>query len=142
MGYDVWSEGQELGAYRLSCRESPKYRLGEWRVLDDEQGAPASSLILYRLDADSAGIGSIATAPAERRRGRAAGLIAGVLESLDRQGVKHVFLFSDIAPRYYERFGFEALPVEHQRKPGSVCMVRSRFKERLLGPAFQPPAYF
>jgi predicted N-acetyltransferase YhbS len=143
MGADVWGRGMALDAYLASCRDSPKYRLGEWRVLEDERGVLLSSLILYREPEDGAGIGSIATAPTERRRGRAERLIAGVLEELDRQGARRVFLYSDIAPRYYERFGFAALPAEHQHHPGSVCMVRTRSLAALLGaPGFRPPAYF
>jgi N-acetylglutamate synthase-like GNAT family acetyltransferase len=143
MGADVWGRGLTLDAYLAACRDSPKYRLGEWRVLEDERGALVSSLIVYRASDGSAGIGSIATAPDERRRGRATRLIADVLASLDAGGVSRVFLYSDIAPRCYERFGFAALPSEHQSRPGSVCMVRGpAVGELLREPGFRPPSYF
>jgi predicted N-acetyltransferase YhbS len=91
---------------------------------------------------DDAGIGSIAVAPENRGRGLATRLIRGVLKRLDRRGFKRVFLFSDIAARFYEPFGFKPLPARHQKRPGSVCMVRARSTRRLLAPGFTPPDYF
>jgi len=148
MGYDAWGGPRTVADYLASCAESAKYREGEWRVLDDD-GRLLSSLIVYRLEAPPAraasGLGSIATPPLERGRGRASALIAGVLKTLDERGDDAVFLYSDIDPRFYERFGFRALPAALQRYPRSVCMLRARpeLRESLPGSAsFRAPDYF
>ena len=143
MGFDVWGQGQNPDQYMEACRHSSKYKRGEWQILETERGALKSSLIIYRLSQDVAGIGSIATVIAERRKGHASRLIESVLRSLDRHGIRHVFLFADIAPQFYERFGFAVLPAEYQHHPGSSCMVRTGSLEDLLrNPVFQPPSYF
>ena len=143
MGHDAWGNGEPVPKYLASCRESPKYKRGEWFLLDHHEHGPISSLILYRLSPDSAGIGSIATAPHKRKQGFAAHLIQSVVSFLDLQGTRAVFLFSDIAPRFYERFGFKPLPPEHQKHPGRVCMMRARSGSVFLNePGFRPPDYF
>lgn len=142
MGYDAWSNGERHDAYLKACRLTPKYRTGEWWVLEDRDGFLASSLLLHRFS-DGAGIGSIATEPVRRRKGMAASLIRGVLCALDREGVERVYLYSDIEPKYYEQFGFKALPTAFQQKPGSVCMLRTKdFAGAISRPGFSPPPYF
>jgi predicted N-acetyltransferase YhbS len=143
MGYDAWGEGRSLAAYSAACAASDKYRSGEWRVLE-AGGVLLSSLLLHRLPPEpagaAAGLGSIATPPELRRRGHAARLIAGALAELDARGVAVVYLHSDIAPRYYERFGFRALPARFQRAPTSVCMVRGGRPDS--ADSYRAPAYF
>jgi ribosomal protein S18 acetylase RimI-like enzyme len=123
MGYDAWGDSRPLADYLRDCAASPKYRRGVWHVLDGGTRL-LSALIVYELGPGAAGIGSLATPPEERRRGRASALIAGVLKLLDARGVGAVYLYSDIAPRFYERFGFRALPAALQRYPGRVGMIR------------------
>jgi N-acetylglutamate synthase-like GNAT family acetyltransferase len=142
MGYDVWGGGDSLDVYLEWCRASPKYRKGEWFVLEQPDGKVVSALLAHRFP-QGAGIGSIATDPARRKNGCASQLIEGVLNVIAKRGVEHVFLYSDIAPKFYERFGFTSLPAEHQYHPPSTCMVRTRSLQALLAqPGFTPPPYF
>jgi predicted N-acetyltransferase YhbS len=142
MGKDAWGKGEKESEYLASCRNSSKYKEGEWFLLEDQQHS-VSSLIVYSLSRKTAGIGSIATAPEQRGKGRAARLIENVVGTLDGRGMKAIFLFSDIAPRYYERFGFAALPPEYQKHPGSVCMIRAQSGEAYLKDSeFRLPDYF
>ena len=139
MGYETWSDGKNEAQFLAECRASPKYRRGQWRVLT-EGGALLSSLITYRFSARTMGIGSIATPPSLRHRGYASRLISGVVSELERhENARTIFLFSDIAPAFYRRFGFAALSAELQKSPGSVCMVRSPATKKRLP---RPPKYF
>lgn len=142
MGFDAWGQGQRQEDYLKGCRLSAKYRSGSWRVLEDRDQFLASALLVHALS-DGAGIGSIATEPVRRRRGSAAALIRGVLCELDRSGVERVYLHADIAPEYYERFGFRRLPDAFQSRPGSACMLRAPDPEAAISrPGFAPPPYF
>lgn len=143
MGFDAWGEGQAENVYLEQCRASPKYKRGRWYVLEDERGELLSSLITYKLGPGTAGIGSIATPPALRKRGLAARLIKDVLALLTREGAKTVFLFSDIAPEFYESLGFRKLPASLQRYPKSACMAWGVSAAEIVNaPGFTPPAYF
>ncbi len=143
LGRDVWGAGLSAAEYQAACAKSKKYRTGEWRVLE-RGGVLLSALIVHPLRAEpagaAAGLGSIATAPEMRRRGCAAGLIRGVLAELDARGVAVVYLHSDIAPAYYRRFGFRALPARLQRSARSTCMVRGG--PRRFPRGFRAPGYF
>ncbi|MBI3016721.1 MAG: GNAT family N-acetyltransferase, partial [Deltaproteobacteria bacterium] len=75
MGIDVWSDGNTKAEYLFECRNSPKYKKGEWFVLVDSQDNPVSSLITYTLTEKTIGIGSIATPQSLRKRGYASELI-------------------------------------------------------------------
>jgi N-acetylglutamate synthase-like GNAT family acetyltransferase len=141
MGRDAWGKGKTVQAYLVSCRHSPKYKRGQWYALEDAERGLVSSLIVYRLSSGVAGIGSIATARKSRGNGLASRLIGDILKRLDRRGTRRVFLFADISPRFYERFGFAALPPEYQKHPGSVCMLRERSAGGRLK-AVWPPDYF
>ena len=143
MGFDIWGEGQPEGVYLAQCHASPKYRTGRWYVLEDDRGALVSSLVTYVIGSGAAGIGSIAVPPALRKRGLATGLINDMLALLTLEGVKTVFLFSDIAPEFYEKLGFHKLPAGLQRYPKSACMVwGTPVPEIINAPGFTPPAYF
>jgi ribosomal protein S18 acetylase RimI-like enzyme len=143
MGYDVWGDGRPQSPYLEQCYGSQKYKRGQWYVLADSRGNPLSSLITYKLEPNVSGIGSIATPPEMRKRGLASRLISDVLELLKRDGVKTVFLFSDISPEFYEKFGFIRLPKELQRYPDSTCMVWGMpLTEIVSTPNFSAPLYF
>jgi ribosomal protein S18 acetylase RimI-like enzyme len=141
MGFDAWGDGRPLEAYLDGCRRSLKYRKGRWYVLADPRGRLRSSLIRYELADGICGIGSIATPPSFRGQGHASRLVALALEKFAAEGFPAAFLFSDIGASFYERFGFLALPKPHQRREGSLCMVRG-MDIAALGPGFQPPDYF
>lgn len=149
MGYDAWGEGLALDAYLAGCRASPKYAAGTWWVLEGADGVLLSSLLAHEIalpsGAPAVGLGSIATPPERRGRGHASRLITAFLRAREESHATEVFfLFSDIAPAFYERFGFAAL-MPCPGKPGSILMARAdREKiERLLSdPRFAVPGYF
>ncbi len=142
MGFDAWADGKCFESYLAECAASPKYARGRWLVLAAGDQL-LSSLIVYNLDACAAGLGSIATAPERRRHGHASRLVALAVDAIEAVGKTRIFLFADIAPEFYEKLGFVALPQRFQRKPGSRCMVRAGDLDALLAdPAFDPPEYF
>lgn len=143
MGFDAWSEGKSEKQYLGACQSSSKYRKGQWYVLAHEKRL-LSSLVLYQLPRNAVGIGSIATPPEFRRRGYASQLISGIVSTLEASKTRRpIFLFADIAPEFYGRFGFVPLPIRYQTRPGSICMVHSANLEQLLkDPGFVLPSYF
>jgi predicted N-acetyltransferase YhbS len=142
MGFDVWAEGPEAD-YLVGCRTSSKYARGTWYVLENESGKLVSSLIVYQLSPGQFGIGSIATPVALRKQGYASVLIAKVLAQLDLISTKTiVFLYSDIEPQFYERFGFVQLPAEAQRYKTTTCMVRCENPGGPFADQSATPEYF
>ncbi len=149
MGYDAWGEGLGLEAYLAACRASPKYAAGKWWVSVDGDGVPLSSLLAHEIALPSGppavGLGSIATPPELRGRGHASRLISAFLRAREASHRTEVFfLFSDIAPAFYERSGFAAL-MPCPGKPGSILMARAeakRLSSLLSDPAFTVPGYF
>lgn len=147
MGYDVWKRDDSQAAYLEGCRNSQKYKRGRWFVLVDNEDKAISSLIVYKLtfnlEPDAAGIGSIATPIELRKRGLASLLIGKVLAILTQEGVSRVFLFSDIAPEFYEKREFKKLPAQHQKYTDSVCMAWNKDPEYITNETdFVPPTYF
>ena len=143
MGFDTWGDGQPLEVYLDGCRSSPKYQQGSWYVLKNEHGVICSSLIRYRLGERTCGIGSIATPPQLRKKGFASALVAAALKQFEGEGFQRVFLFSDIDPKFYERFGFIPLPLRFQHYKDSVCMILGASEEQIeRSPDFVPPKYF
>lgn len=143
MGFDVWSDNATVEEYLNSCRDSKKYSQGRWMILEKD-GALLSSLIIYDLNREWAGIGSIATPKYIRRQGFAAELISGVIKQLQSSSeLSTVFLFSDINPVYYNRFGFAALESKYQSYSDSVLMGLSFTKTPAWAAEdFTPPTYF
>jgi N-acetylglutamate synthase-like GNAT family acetyltransferase len=143
MGFDVWGEEQPIEVYLDECRRSTKYQRGCWYVLVDGNGTIFSSLIRYSLATDACGIGSIATPPFLRNKGHASRLITYVLNLFESEGIQKTFLFSDIDSKFYEKFGFFALPRPYQHYESAVCMVRGiKTKDIEQDSRFQPPKYF
>ena len=77
------------------------------------------------------GIGAVFTPPEHRRQGHAAALIEHIVEAARANGAAMAMLFSEIAPRYYERLGFSMVPMQQALvgvpwKPGApAVLVRS-----------------
>ena len=76
----------------------------------------------FSLPEKCAGIGSVATGQKYRKRGYGALLIANILALLKEQNITAVYLFSDIAPQYYQQFGFELISGQ-QPYNDTHCMV-------------------
>ncbi len=143
MGFDVWSENLSEEEYLLSCRESKKYQSGTWYVLEKE-GEIVSSLIVYSLESDNYGIGSIATSPIHRNQGFASELIRDVIQQLEtKKNSTSVFLYSDIDSNFYRKFDFIELPKEFQRYTSSKCMIRPSSNISLVeSKSINVPNYF
>lgn len=141
MGFDVWADGESLESYLDGCRTSPKYRNGEWFVLE-KNGSLLSSLLLHSFENNIYGVGSIATATNQRKNGYASVLIENVLRNLQtNRNSKITYLYSDINPEFYERFGFKILPQSLQKYKTTTCMVRFTDSEIDFG-KLNPPTYF
>ena len=138
MGFDVWSGGSDREEYLESCRNSRKYQGGEWLVIEKEQKL-LCSLLVHRFDEGRYGIGSIATVPEKRKKGYASVLITRAIERLEKEGAISIYLYSDINPKFYEKFGFVALSDEQQKYPDSICMIKTQDLSRLVS---EPPKYF
>ncbi len=152
LGFDKWGEQRTEAEHLDICRNSPKYKRGTWYVLEDEDQQIVCTAIIYPLDIglsefSTIGIGSLATKPSERRKGHAAQLLNQLVQMHQDKSEKSAFvLWSDIDPRYYERFGFEALPASFQKKETSTVMLRppshTTLRDLVSDTAFIPPTYF
>lgn len=136
MGFDVWGDGLSRGDYLLNCRNSSKYKLGTWYLLEKER-KPVASLIVYSghfgLAENCYGIGSVATSPEERGKGFASFLIQAVTEELlYRDNGEVVFLHSDIGIEFYQKLGYVLIPP-------SNCLYRKSTQVKYDGPV---PEYF
>ena len=142
MGFDAWGDEYTGPDYLKACGESAKYIKGIWYVLEQNY-LPISSLIVYvkqfSLPDKCAGIGSIATVPGYRKRGYGALLIKNVIQLLKEQDIDAIYLFSDIAPHYYQKFGFELICAE-QPYEDTHCMVLAFDNVEKLSD--QTPGYF
>jgi N-acetylglutamate synthase-like GNAT family acetyltransferase len=142
MGFDTWGDGAKLADYLECCRNSPKYRHGQWFVLE-RNGDLVSSLLVHSFGDDVFGIGSIATNPAQRNSGFASVLIERVLEYLQKhRGSRVTYLYSDINPKFYEGFGFVCLPSGLQKYSTTTCMVRFAKEFQADLHKLKPPTYF
>jgi ribosomal protein S18 acetylase RimI-like enzyme len=142
MGFDTWSDGRPEADYLEACQASPKYKRGTWYVLDADSQL-LSSLIVYQLSPERLGIGSIATPKSLRKKGYASKLLSKVISQLEEQYPGAViFLYSEISPEFYERFGFQRLPPALQRYEEAVCMVRGRAIQSFGTDRSITPEYF
>jgi predicted acetyltransferase len=126
MGFDVWGEGITKEDYLLTCETTPKYKKGHWYVLVSDCTI-VSSLIIYKsphfnLPEGYVGIGSIATPKEKRKNGYASQLIEKTIRMLKQHNTTGIYLFSDIDPKFYEKFGFK-LTEEFNPKQEDHCML-------------------
>jgi hypothetical protein len=142
MGYDAWSGGSTKRDYLNLCKNSPKYKKGQWYVLKDGDQL-LSSLIIYRLEENVFGLGSISTPIFLRKKGYASKLISRIIELLENDlNASAMFLYSDIESKFYEKFDFEKLPQIHQRYKETSCMVRVQDLNEFLNSGMKLPEYF
>ncbi len=142
MGYDAWGREDSRDRYLDRCRDSDHYRSGEWFLLA-ATGTPVSGLIVYRtgfaLPTACAGIGSVATEPAQRGRGYGTTLVREVTRRLGADGVHGVYLHSEVGAEFYAALGYRATDPPGT-DVGSVCMVYT-FVEK-PGLVSYSPEYF
>lgn len=142
MGIDVWADGASDTDYLEACRASPKYKRGTWYVLEKDSNL-LSSLIVYQHNAKQFGIGSIATPKLLRKKGYASKLILKVINELEQKAKEvTIFLYSDISPEFYEKFGFYRLPSEFQRYKTTICMARGSIGQNIVTDKSATPEYF
>jgi len=120
MGFDTWSDGSSRNDYIATCLQSSKYKEGTWKVLSDGDNL-LSSLIVYRLKENIFGIGSIATPERFRKKGFASILIEKVIDEMKPYS-EALFLYADIDPKFYEKFGFIELDIKYQKYKKIKCM--------------------
>ena len=121
-GYKEWSKKR---TFRQYCIDNGKEDAFGTRYVIEVQGEIVSSAILLKL-ADiggrhAYGIGSVLTPRPHAGRGYATELLKRMIERAETGS--YIFLFSDINPGFYTRFGFRELPQELQKAGQSVCMV-------------------
>ena len=144
-GYSVWSRGRTYEQYCAENRREDKHGM---RYVIEDNGEIVCSLIMLRLrpftGKTTCGIGSVVTHGGYGGRGYATTLVENCLATVDGQCAL-VFLYSDIDPKFYERFGFKTLPGHLQKKKGSVCMARCNdeiWNAILAGSISEIPGYF
>ena len=127
MGFDVWSDDQCKEKYLSGCHDSPKYKKGQWWVLENNNKILLSSAITYDLGNMNWGVGSLATLENFRNNGYASDLLKSVSVELFGNGAKNIFLFADINSGFYEKQGFVCLPGKFQKYKSSTCMIMSEW---------------
>lgn len=136
MGFDTWSDGLDQGDYISYCLRSSKYKKGTWKVLRDGDNL-LSSLIVYRLKENIFGLGSIATSERFRKNGFASTLIEKVIDDM-KPYAEAFFLYADIDPKFYEKFGFIELDIKHQKYKETKCMKLELHQGDVSIPIFVP----
>lgn len=144
-GYKVWSKNRTFEQY---CVDNSKEDACGTRYVMDQDGKILSSLILLRLKeiwgCKVYGFGSVLTSAEYTGKGYATSLIKYCIENITEEN-SILFLYSEINPVFYERFGFKALPPHLQKDSKAVCMALCSGKMwvRLLNaPAALIPDYF
>ena len=144
-GYRAWSRGR---TYEQYCSDNMKEDAYGSRYVIEEDGEIVSSLILLDLKSFHGkavcGIGSVIAHEGHGRKGYATELVKQSVAGAEKDCAL-IFLYSDIDPAFYERFGFKALPDYLQKKSGSVCMARCSddiWNKLLAGSVSDIPGYF
>lgn len=122
-GYQVWSKNRTFEQY---CEDNSKEDAYGTRYVIEENGEVVCSLILLYLKSIKGrkvyGIGSVLTSETQKKKGYATELLKHTLLQNVEEGAM-VFLYSEVAPSFYERFRFRVLPKDLQKETESICMV-------------------
>lgn len=122
-GYKYWSRNRTFDQY---CADNRREDVNGIRYVIEENGDIVSSLILLKLNDFKGkkvfGIGSVLTPEHHSGKGYATILLKNTINTVCRDAL--IFLYSDISPEFYRRFGFRPLPDRYQKKENSVCMLR------------------
>ncbi len=137
--YPLWNEGLTRGNYARFNRAQLKTGWGAAHLQRVALVSPAGRLLSTakrydlraRLDGRPVrvlGIGAVFTPVSLRHRGLAGDLLERLLETGRQESFDLALLFSAIGTDYYERFGFQTVPVQQvavelQRKRGSPAML-------------------
>ena len=114
--HEAWSRGMSLDDFSAWRLVTPAHNFARWFVGTLGKKV-VTSLACYPLEfcwqgdiIPGIGIGAVYTIPDQRRHGHAASLVREVLTRAKSESAKVAMLFSDIAPAYYEAFGFVRWP--------------------------------
>jgi GNAT superfamily N-acetyltransferase len=123
-GHDAWGAGKSLAEFVAGYAHSRDHLRGTRYLLESLDGRALAGLNTLRFRRGLVGIASVATAPAERRRGHATRLLAGVLALLrDQDAATRFLLFSEVDPQIYERVGFTRVADAYQHHLPSIAMA-------------------
>lgn len=108
---------EEYGAYQRALADHPHTRRAiRTLVLRDAEGSPLSHLRLHAVrglcrseEVLLGGIAMVLTPESLRGRGYGSLLLDATIGLLQREGIDGAYLFSDIDPAFYERFGFRTV---------------------------------
>jgi predicted N-acetyltransferase YhbS len=119
--HSLWSEGLSPAAYARYNHAQMRTpwgaaHLGRVALVRDETLIASAKRydLSARLDGRIRrvlGIGAVFTALDQRGRGGASALMEQLLENAVAEGYEFALLFSEIGPRFYERFNFVPLPL-------------------------------
>ena len=144
-GYKEWSKNRTFEQY---CVDNSKDDAIGIRYVIEENGVIASSTVLLRLESllgkNVYGLGSILTSQNHRGKGYGSELIKQCIKLIPGDNTI-IFLYSDIKPAYYEKFGFQSLPEKLQKYEKSVCMAHCTelvWNELIKANAAVIPDYF
>jgi len=146
--FPLWGEGLDragYGRYNAAQLATPWGASQLHRVALVEGSDWLATAKVYRLrgrfdgrEVPVVGLGAVFTPSKRRRRGHAAELIGRVLAGAAADGCRLAVLFSEIAPSYYEQFGFRTVPLRQVLLGPGPSSGPLRGKRR---PApFAPPA--
>jgi GNAT superfamily N-acetyltransferase len=146
--FPIWNEGLTRPAYaqwNAAQLKTPwgRQHLQRFALVSDE-GELLASAKRYRYDVRvdgrdgwMSGIGAVLTPPSLRGRGYAGALIERLLEQERADGALFASLFSEIGAPFYERLGFNEVPLDEvtvrvKRKDGAPAMLVRAGEERDL----------
>jgi GNAT superfamily N-acetyltransferase len=146
--FPLWNEGLSRTAYAQWNAAQMRTEWGRGNLhrfaLLDNRGRWVASAKRYRhpirldgVDGTMCGFGAVFTRPQERGRGHAGALIEQLIERARGEGAAVAGLFSEIGQTFYERLGFQTVPLDEvtvqvERKGGSPAMLVRSGEDRDL----------
>src|ERR1051326_978000 len=146
--FPLWSEGLTRDAYAKWNAAQMRTPWGKQHLqrfaLVDERGRWVASAKRYRhsvrldgVNGTMCGIGAVFTREDERGRGYGAAIVEQLVAHARDEGALVAGLFSEIGDRFYQRLGFETVPMDEVdvqvvRKDGAPAMLVRAGEERDL----------
>jgi GNAT superfamily N-acetyltransferase len=146
--FPLWNEGLTRSGYAQWNAAQMRTEWGSEHLhrfaLLDDRGRWVASAKRYRhpvrldgVDGTMCGFGAVFTRPEERGRGHAGVIIEQLIERARDEGALVAGLFSEIGATFYERLGFQTVPLDEvtlhvERKGGSPAMLVRAGDERDL----------
>jgi hypothetical protein len=121
-GFAQWHKNRTYEQYCIDNAKEDAY--GTRYVIEVGDEIVSSLIVLEFSDIGGSkvyGIGSVITPKLHTGQGFATELLKNSIQQKDDA---YIFLYSEIAPVFYERFGFRILPPAYQKDAESICMVK------------------